>query len=127
MRSLKWVHITSAGINQIYDNPIYTETDDIIITNSSGIHGPQIAEWTIMNMLVARRHYNTTYEWQKEHRWGPTSALAGVRDHVQNTIGILGYGGIGRQGSLSPYSHVVSGHLLPMQLVAWQMPSVQRF
>ncbi|KKY21701.1 putative 2-hydroxyacid dehydrogenase [Phaeomoniella chlamydospora] len=84
--NLKWIHLSSAGSNQIQNHPVYTDTKDIIITNSSGIHGPQIAEWTIMNMLIARHKYNQTYEWQKQHLWGPSANLSPVIDHVGQRI-----------------------------------------
>ena len=79
-------------------HPIYTSSS-VILTSSTGIHGPQIAEWAIMNMLVARHHYNQTYEWQKAHHWGSSATISksGMSDHVGERIGILGYGSIGRQ------------------------------
>lgn len=72
---------------------------DIPITTSSGIHGPPITEWIIMTTLVASKKYALTYEWQKEKQWGPDrQLLMGATDWVGKTVGIAGYGSIGRQG-----------------------------
>jgi phosphoglycerate dehydrogenase-like enzyme len=81
-------------------HPILRDTD-IPITTSSGIHGPPIAEWTVMNWLVASRKYVKTYEGQKEHQWLDKSHfMHGMHDQVGKKVGILGYGSIGRQSKL---------------------------
>lgn len=70
----------------------------IPITTSSGIHGPPIAEWTLMNWLVASRNYTKLYEAQKVHKWDEkTPYMRGNHDQVGKKVGILGYGSIGRQ------------------------------
>ncbi|OCK84678.1 hypothetical protein K432DRAFT_378327 [Lepidopterella palustris CBS 459.81] len=94
--NLSLVHIFSAGINNIVNHPIYTDSK-IPLTTSSGIHGPQIAEWVIMTTLIQSHKYNDTYEGQKRHDWGNYGAGKGVRDMVGQRVGVLGYGSIGRQ------------------------------
>ncbi|KAJ5660473.1 hypothetical protein N7507_006924 [Penicillium longicatenatum] len=95
--NLKVVHTFSAGLDHLMNNPIL-KSGLIPFTTSSGIHGPPIAEWTIMNWLVSARKYNLTYEAQKEHRWDKdTSWMQTNYDQVGKTVGILGYGSIGRQ------------------------------
>ncbi|KAK4994198.1 hypothetical protein LTR66_005712 [Elasticomyces elasticus] len=96
---LELVQLFSAGSNHISTHPIYTDSD-ITITTSSGIHGPQIAEWVVMCALVQSHKYNKLYELQKESRWGKTGAsddYHNVRDMVGQRLGVLGYGSIGRQ------------------------------
>jgi phosphoglycerate dehydrogenase-like enzyme len=68
------------------------------VTTSSGIHGPPIAEWTILNWLAASRKWSIVYENQKKHIWGKNEEFAkGTQDNVGKKLGILGYGSIGRQ------------------------------
>lgn len=100
--NLELVHLVSAGSNQAEKSPIYNETDEIIITTSSGIHGPQIAEWVVMTGLVSSHGYNQLHELQKRRQWGGSidgkpQSYRRVRDWVGRRVGILGYGSIGRQ------------------------------
>lgn len=95
--NLKWLHLFSAGSNHIQESKLYKETD-ITITTSSGIHGPQIAEWVVMTALVQSHKYKQLYELQKEHKWGKHGGdYTSVRDMVGRRLGVLGYGSIGRQ------------------------------
>lgn len=100
IKNLKLIHLFSAGANQMTKTPVWNETD-ITITNSSGVHGPQIAEWVIMQILSNSHKEKLLVQWQKEHFWGPHAALGNLRDSVGQRLGVLGYGAIGRQ-SLFP-------------------------
>ncbi|KAL8850475.1 MAG: hypothetical protein Q9221_004617 [Calogaya cf. arnoldii] len=98
---LELIHFTSAGTNHIADTPIYTDTK-IPLTTSSGIHGPQIAEWVLMTMLTSSHHYALLHKWQNNHRWGQddksgVGLLRNLHDKVGQRVGVLGYGSIGRQ------------------------------
>ncbi|KAK7520089.1 hypothetical protein IWZ03DRAFT_393011 [Phyllosticta citriasiana] len=94
--NLSWVHLTSAGSNQIQANWIWQD-EDVTITTSSGIHGPQISEWVLMALLVRTHHYDQFHDAQKAHRWGKYGPGQTVRDLAGQRIGVLGYGSIGRQ------------------------------
>lgn len=98
--NLELIHLISAGSNQLQGTPIWKDTD-IVITTSTGIHGPQIAEWVVLTGLVASHKYNTLYEWQKKRQWGAQDGerqgYGQVRDMVGRRVGVLGYGSIGRQ------------------------------
>ncbi|EGP88155.1 uncharacterized protein MYCGRDRAFT_41081 [Zymoseptoria tritici IPO323] len=95
--NLDLVHLISAGANQIFDKPIWKDSD-VTITTSSGIHGPQIAEWVVMTGLVASHGYRELYELQKRRVWGDRNGeYRKVSDRVGKRVGVLGYGSIGRQ------------------------------
>ncbi|MCJ1242849.1 hypothetical protein MMC30_000044 [Trapelia coarctata] len=98
--NLKLIHFFSAGTNHISSHPIYTDSK-IPLTTSSGIHGPQIAEWVILTSLVSSHSYHSLHEWQKAHTWGTPgsqhSRLCSIRDNASQRLGVLGYGSIGRQ------------------------------
>lgn len=84
-------------MDHLVNNPIFKDSH-IPFTTSSGIHGPPIAEWVIMNWLVSARKYSILYEGQKAHRWEKGYAwMQETEDQVGKKVGILGYGSIGRQ------------------------------
>jgi len=94
--NLKFIHFFSAGINHIDKHPIYTDSD-ITLTTSSGIHGPMISEWVIMQILDNSHKVKRLLGWQKEHHWGSHAAMGEMKDSVGMRFGVLGYGSIGRQ------------------------------
>ncbi|KXG52100.1 D-isomer specific 2-hydroxyacid dehydrogenase, NAD-binding [Penicillium griseofulvum] len=96
-KNLKLIHTFSAGVDHLLKHPILQESN-IPITTSSGIHGPPIAEWTVMNWLVTSRKHSLSYEAQKLHVWEDKAPYTkGIHDQVGKKVGILGYGSIGRQ------------------------------
>jgi hypothetical protein len=100
--SLKLIHTFSAGVDHLLKHPILQESN-IPITTSSGIHGPPIAEWTVMNWLVSSRKHSLSYEAQKLHVWEDKAPYTkGIHDQVGKKVGILGYGSIGRQSMFHP-------------------------
>ncbi|OJJ46153.1 hypothetical protein ASPZODRAFT_133152 [Penicilliopsis zonata CBS 506.65] len=97
-KNLKLVHTTSAGIDHLQHLPLLRDTQ-IPISTSSGLHGPPIAEWTIMNWLITSRGFLKTQQAQKDHIWDRNTPgyLNSLYDQVGKRVGILGYGSIGRQ------------------------------
>jgi len=96
---LEVVHLFSAGSERVQKSKLFLETD-ITFTTSSGVHGPQIAEWVVMTALVHSHHFKGLYELQKQRRWareGPYNNFQQVRDLAGQRLAILGYGSIGRQ------------------------------
>jgi phosphoglycerate dehydrogenase-like enzyme len=98
---LKYVHLLSAGVEHIISHPFFVGTD-IPFTNASGVHGPQISEWVIMTALVHHHKYNLLHDAQKEHSWAKQQDFLYIKDLPGQRIGILGYGGIGRQSKVIP-------------------------
>lgn len=101
--NLKFIHFFSAGTDHIAQHPIYTHSD-ITLTTSSGIHGPMISEWVVMQILSNSHKQKKLLEWQRERKWGPHSDMGKLNDSVGMRLGVLGYGSIGRQGLSSRQS-----------------------
>jgi len=93
--NLHLIHLFSAGANHLVDTPVWKS--DIVLTNSSGVHGPQISEWVIMQILTNSHRERLLVEWQKKHIWGKHGDVGPVKDSVKQRLGVLGYGAIGRQ------------------------------
>ncbi len=67
--NLKWIQSFSAGINTYPLAKI--KERGIVLTNTSGIHGPQMAEHIIGMMLCFSRGILTSIRHQKEKKWRP--------------------------------------------------------
>jgi len=95
--NLKLIHLLSAGVDHFLKHPIFTDTD-IPVTTSSGIHGPAISEWVLMTTLNLAKNYNIMHDNQKQHKWDSKSTgLMNRSDWLGKTVGVCGYGSIGRQ------------------------------
>ncbi len=106
--NLKLVHLVSAGVNHITNSELWKS--NIPLTNSSGVHAPQIAEWVIMQLLAHNHKEKLMLEWQRNHVWGNHDVIHGsMRDFVGQRLGVLGYGAIGRQSIFPLLVNYVSG------------------
>ena len=52
--NLKWIHIVSAGVNHLY--PFDWIKNDLVLTNSSGIHAKKAGEFGLMSILMLQNH-----------------------------------------------------------------------
>ena len=48
--NLKWIHVSSAGVNHL--SPFDWMRDDLILTNSSGVHSKKAGEFGLMSILM---------------------------------------------------------------------------
>ncbi len=95
---LKWVQLHSAGINQLTNHPLLKT--DIRITTSSGIHAVPIGEFSIALMLALARKMPLIVHKQDRAEWsqGKWHLFLGTELHGK-TLGIIGYGSIGRHAA----------------------------
>ena len=96
---LEWVQLHMAGVNALYDHPLYTQSV-ATLTTTSGVHAATIAEYAITVLLALAHRVPAMVEWQRrggwppdEQRW-PLFVPAEVRGAM---LGIIGYGSIGRE------------------------------
>ena len=97
--NLKWVQVHMAGVNGLYDHPLYAASA-IPLTTTSGVHAATIAEYAITMLLALAHRVPAMVEWQRRGVWPPDAQRwplfvpAEVRGA---TLGIIGYGSIGRE------------------------------
>jgi len=93
---LRWLQLSSAGVNHLLDHPIMKS--DVLITTTSGIHATPIAEYVFASMLAWSRRLLKMLYYQKRREWpkGRWDVFAG-QELKRATLGIVGYGSIGRE------------------------------
>jgi phosphoglycerate dehydrogenase-like enzyme len=93
--ALRWIQSPSAGVNYLQHLPELVESD-IVLTNTRGAHGPSIGEHTFALLFALTRHIPQSLEAQREHRWAWKELYRTGREMHGMTMGIIGYGAIGR-------------------------------
>ena len=95
--NLRWVQTHSAGVDLLYDTPVWHS--EIAITSANGVHAVQIAEYVLGMLLSHAHHFPETARLQNNSHWPPMSAkmALGTEELRGKTLGILGYGAIGRE------------------------------
>jgi phosphoglycerate dehydrogenase-like enzyme len=97
--ALRWVQLHMAGVNTLYDHPIYAQSD-LPITTTSGVHAATIAEYAITVLLALAHRVPRMVEWKGRGGWPPDLERwpLFVPSEVRGaTLGIIGYGSIGRE------------------------------
>ncbi len=87
---LRWVHSATSGVERAL-TPAARERG-IVVTNARGVFTRPIAEHVVMLILAISRRLPQLLELQRERTWQPLEGVE-LRDL---TIGIVGYGSIGR-------------------------------
>jgi len=93
--ALRWIQAPSAGVEHIVRIPAIRERG-ITVTNSRGAHGPSIGEHAFALLLAMTRELHTCFRQQGERRWYRDMLYRSNREIQGMTMGILGYGALGR-------------------------------
>jgi phosphoglycerate dehydrogenase-like enzyme len=102
---LKWVHALSAGVEKVL-SPELVESP-VPLTNGRGVFGPALAEFVVAAMLYFAKDLRRLIRQQEASRWEQFD-VAFLRNQ---TLGVIGYGGIGREAARL-------AHALGMKVVA---------
>lgn len=94
---LKWVQLHNAGIDHVADHPLLT-VGDVAITTTSGIHAVNMAEYVFGQILAVGHRLRHMLEDKAKAHW-PEDRWARYlpRELRGATLGIVGYGSVGRQ------------------------------
>ena len=96
---LAWVQLHMAGVNTLADHPLYTKSG-LPLTTTSGVHAATIAEYAITVLLALAHRVPRMVEWKARGGWPPDQDRwpLFVPTEVRGaTLGIIGYGSIGRE------------------------------
>ena len=100
---LRWIAYWSAGM----DGKVTPELSarHLLLTNASGVHGPNIAEHVMMYMLMFTRNEPFYFrnqlarQWKRDNwgqeKWNRQPARSGTSELSGQTLGIVGLGRIG--------------------------------
>jgi phosphoglycerate dehydrogenase-like enzyme len=92
---LKWIQSPGAGVDWVTRIPRVMESD-WIVTNTRGAHGPSIAEHVFALLLSFTRNMPRSLDWQRDKYWGRTEGYRSLHEIKDSTMGIVGFGQIGR-------------------------------
>ena len=96
---LKWVQLHMAGPDSLHDHPVYTDST-VALTTTSGVHAATIAEYAITVLLALAHRVPRMVEWKARGGWPPDGQRwpLFVPTEVRGaTLGLIGYGSIGRE------------------------------
>ena len=93
---VRWIQLHSAGADHILDQPFMDS--EVSITTASGIHATPITEYVLASMLAHRWRVPLWTHCQRERDWPSGRWQLYARPELRgSTLGILGYGSIGRE------------------------------
>ena len=89
--ALRWVHATGAGVEGLL-SPEFARREEVLFTNSRGAHRIAMPEYVLMAMLSWSHHLPTLLRAQLRREW-----VKPLPEEIDGkTLGLLGYGEIGR-------------------------------
>ncbi|MAG34642.1 MAG: hydroxyacid dehydrogenase [Dehalococcoidia bacterium] len=92
---LRWVQMTSTGVDNKLSHPVFDPGNAVVVTSAAGCHAVPIAEYSLFAMgLLARGLMGFYRDQQQKVRERSHSTLT---DLWGQTVGIVGYGHIGRE------------------------------
>jgi len=92
---LRWIQLHSAGLEHALKEPIM-QAEDVLVTSASGIHAAHMANYCLMMILSFHYGLPRMLAYQAQAKWAEPEVFEPV-DMRQQTVGIVGYGSIGRE------------------------------
>jgi phosphoglycerate dehydrogenase-like enzyme len=93
-KSLRWVHQPASGVHMEVGHPLIES--DVVLTNSPGPHAIPMADYVFAVMLNWTHRMEERMLDQRAHLWAPEKYRSGLEEVSGQTMGILGFGGVGQ-------------------------------
>jgi len=94
--NLKWVQTLGAGVEWLL-TPEVRRREELIVTNTSGIHAQPIAEHVLGFVLMFAHQLHRAVRQQVGHVWNSNALRNDVTSVAGATLGVVGLGAIGRR------------------------------
>jgi phosphoglycerate dehydrogenase-like enzyme len=88
--NVRWVHIVWAGINHLLSPELIQRP--AVLTNGRGVFSQSLGEWVLGAILYFAKDFRRLVRSQMDGRWDPFEVVS----ISGQTVGIVGYGDIGR-------------------------------
>jgi phosphoglycerate dehydrogenase-like enzyme len=99
--ALQWVQAHSAGVDSLIRHPLFLRAEQagrpIALTTAAGVHGPNISEYALLMMLAFAHRLHRAFEMKQRRVWSNDRLAFLPSELLGATVGIIGYGGIGRE------------------------------
>jgi phosphoglycerate dehydrogenase-like enzyme len=113
-RRVRWVHSRSAGLEETLFPELIAS--DVIVTNSKGIFSPSLGEFALGAILYFAKDFRRMIRNQMAGVWEPFD----VTTVSGQTLGIVGYGSIGR--AVAARGRALGMNVLGLRMRASQQP-----
>ncbi len=124
---LRWVQGHFAGVDQFLEHPLL---HNVTLTTSSGIHAPAMAEYILMMVLAFAHRLPRMIEYQQRATWPQQRWALFVPQELRDaTIGIVGYGSIGRETARLAHAFgmrvlALKRHVARLVDDGWRLPDI---
>lgn len=96
-KNLKWLHLSSIGVDKHVKPELYANPDTIMLSNSSGTYGKSISEHIVGLMVSLTRNFPFFFANQKQSKWIKKDAN---KDLFGSTALIIGLGDVGSRTAM---------------------------
>ncbi len=95
---LRWLQAAGAGVDALRPTGLLDANSGVLVTTAVGIHAVPIGEYVFGSMLMFNRSWPKMVRLQDQHIWAHSARWYGLgeRELAEQTLGIVGLGGIGR-------------------------------
>src|SRR5215475_9174311 len=97
-KKLRWIHSPAAAVHQLMFPELIQS--NVLVTNSTGIHGPVVAEHAIAVLLTLAKRLPQAMQYQAKKVWAQDQLWherPRPREVADTTVAVVGMGRIGRE------------------------------